>query len=127
MDYQLEYVELKSKLKTSKYNLKEKELYRKHLMRNPVVNNSRVIVLDGDISILESQIEECEDRIKRIEDLLQDMTKELDSLELQVFYYKFVKMYSLKRISKKLNYSYSHIKRISSSLSQKVRVVKSER
>ena len=98
----------------------------KQLKMNPVVNNSRIIELDGDMSIQETEIESHKAEIEKIENIMASLTKDLASLELDVFYLKYVKSYSLRRISKKTHYSLSHIKRVSAKVKRKIGVNNSE-
>ena len=127
MNYQFQYVELEAKYKAGVKHYKKQVQERKQLMMNPVMNNSRIIQLDGEMLVQEDLNREYKNQMVIISQTLADLTKNLNNLELQVFYYRYVKKQKLKQISKKLHYSYSHIRRVASTISQKVGSEESER
>ena len=127
MDYQFQYVELEARHKAGLKRYKEQSRERKQLMMNPVMNNSRIIQLDGEMLVQEDLNRDCKEQLDVISKTLASITKNLNNLELQVFYYRYVKNYKLKTISKKLHYSHSHIRRVAAKIKRKVDVYKDER
>lgn len=122
MDYKLEYIQVESNCEALEKQLKIKRRHRRELEHDPLRNNSRIIQLDGEVSELVDQLEEQRDRRRLIKNILLSFTKNLDDLETQVFYARYIKKQSLRTISKKLHYSHSHIKRISAQIKRKVGV-----
>jgi len=122
MDYRLEYIQVESNCEALEKQLKIKKKHRHELQHDPLRNNSRIIQLDGELSELYDELAQQQDRMNIAKTILKSYTKNLDNLEYQVFYYRYIRKQSLKTIAKKLHYSYSHIKRISAQLSRKVGV-----
>jgi DNA-binding MarR family transcriptional regulator len=90
-------------------------------------NNSLIIETEGEIQAARDLIKNQDQEIRHMRDTVKSLTKNMDNLELQIFYAKYMQGESLKAISKRLKYSYSHIKRISAKISRKVDIEKAKR
>lgn len=127
MNYQAEFITLRAERRTARKQLRELEQQLRAYKKDPMRINSLIIETEGEIQGTKGLIKKQDDEIRQMRDTVKSLTKNMDNLELQIFYSKYMKGESLKVISKRLKYSYSHVKRISAKIRQKVDVQKQKR
>lgn len=120
MDYQEEFMILRAEHRELLRELKRMLAKLSRYKTDPMRNNSLIIELEGEIQVTRDTIKNKSQRIKEIKRIVKSLTKNMTNLELQVFYGKYIRGESLNAISKRLNFSHSHIKRISAQLGAKL-------
>jgi chromosome segregation ATPase len=120
VDLRRDYIQIEADYNAVRDELRSKKKLRQQLLDDPVMNNTRIIQLDGEIANIEEDLQELTSRLHTAKNILRGISRNLDDLEAKVFYAHHVKKQSLRTISKNLHYSYSHIKRLSAQIRRKV-------
>ncbi|NCS96939.1 sigma-70 family RNA polymerase sigma factor [bacterium] len=120
MNYQAEFMTLRAARRETRKEIRRKKQQLEQLRKDPMRNNSMIIQTEAELQGAVDTLLWQDEQIKKHKKTVESLTKQMNNLELKVFYRKYMQGESLKQISKSLNYSYSHIKRVSATIKEKL-------
>lgn len=124
MNYQAEFLSLRAARRETRKEIRQKKKKLNYLQQDPMTNNSKIIQVEAELQGAKDILEWQEQELEKQKSTVKSLTKNMNNLELQVFYKRYMQGESLKAISKQLKYSYSHIKRVSARIKAKIDVDK---
>lgn len=120
MTYAKTYCELKASLHADIAKMKAIRGRIQAYERSGENDADTVAKLREELQIQEVIVNDEKKQLTKLESELKRMSSDLDDVELKVFTLHYIKGYKLKKISKKLYFSYDRVKQINKQIKEKI-------